>query len=248
MESQTQFHTIESIELVSSNSRHDFPMHSHRVFCVGIVTDGQLIFQLDGNNLVLNPFDLYFIPAGVAHTILNYQGIPYQHIVVCIHENQLHQIPAAGVLQDTAIGKAFLSLIKNTMETDSENELLQYINELSSSFLLEYDRGEKTAILQAILSYIQMHLDEPFSLDDLCTDISLSKYHLIRLVKAQSGLTPHQIYVQEKIRAVREGILQSDSITDLAYRYRFTDQSHLCHVFKKYVGLTPIQYQKNNLE
>ena len=95
--------------------------------------------------------------------------------------------------------------------------------------------------------YIQTDLYAHFSLDDLCADVSLSKYHLIRLVKNQCGMTPHQLYVQEKIRAVKSGILHADSASDLAYRYQFTDQSHLCHVFKKYVGLTPTQYQKSRL-
>ena len=162
--------------------------------------------------------------------------------MVCIHENQLNNIPAADIVKDVEMGHVFLSLIQECMETGSEDRLLAFINELCSTVLQISSQEQETALAQGVLEYIQKHLDTPFSLDDLCADVSLSKYHLIRLVKKQCGMTPHQLYVQEKIRAVRAGILQAESITELAHRYHFTDQSHLCHVFKNATGITPTQY------
>jgi AraC-like DNA-binding protein len=247
MEPQTQYHTLESIELVDSSSRHDFPLHFHRVFCAGVVTQGQLIFQLEDVEFILSSNDLYFVPAGVAHTIRSYRGTSYQHLVVCIQEHELAQIPDAGVLNHENLGISFRNLINESMQSAKEENLLQFINEIGSSHLKAVDKKQETAILNEVLDYVQKHLDEPFSLNELCTSVSLSKFHLIRLIKAQCGLTPHQLVLQEKIRAVKSGILHADAAGDLAYRYQFTDQSHLCHVFKKYVGMTPIQYQKNRL-
>lgn len=54
--------------------------------------------------------------------------------------------------------------------------------------------------------------------------------------------------VEHAVRALRGGL----PLVDVALECGFSDQSHLCHVFKRYTGLTPSQYRaryyKSSLE
>jgi len=81
-----------------------------------------------------------------------------------------------------------------------------------------------------------------FNLTMLSEAIHISKYHLNRKFKEQIGITPYQFYVNERVKKIRQGLLSSSSLSDLAFELGFSDQSHLCNAFKKHMGISPLQY------
>ena len=72
----------------------------------------------------------------------------------------------------------------------------------------------------------------------------MSKYHFIRKFKKETGLTPRQFQVQNKIRKAQRIFGNSENIADLAIETGFFDQSHFTRYFKKITGLTPSAYKK----
>lgn len=111
--------------------------------------------------------------------------------------------------------------------------------ELQSSTPQNFDH-----LLERAQQYIVEHSSR-FDIYSLSKFLSLSKYHLIREFKKKFGLSPYQYYLNCRIKKVRQGLLSHHSLPDLAYSLGFSHQSHMCNDFKKYMGISPSDYQKS---
>lgn len=98
------------------------------------------------------------------------------------------------------------------------------------------------AFLKEAVSYILSHI--PFKIEHMAQEINYSKYHIIHKFKEGIGLPPHQFYLNAQIKKIRYGLMNHQSLPDLAYQLGFSSQSHMCNVFKKYMGISPTQYQR----
>lgn len=97
--------------------------------------------------------------------------------------------------------------------------------------------------LRTAAEFIRSRSDADFDLQSLCAFAHLSKYHLVRSFKREFDLTPYQYYQNARIRQVRHGLAQNRQPADLSYSLGFSSQSHMCNLFKKYMGVTPGQYR-----
>ena len=72
--------------------------------------------------------------------------------------------------------------------------------------------------------------------------VHISKYHMLRRFSEENGLTPHKFQLQCRIRKAQELLRDGMKVVDVAAVLGFCDQSHLCRVFKKQVGISPEEY------
>ncbi|MGI6359042.1 MAG: helix-turn-helix domain-containing protein [Bacillota bacterium] len=97
--------------------------------------------------------------------------------------------------------------------------------------------------LTPILGYIQSHLGESLSLDQLGSEFYLNKYHLGRLFKQATGFTVNEYIIHCRILRARELLRQDLSIQQVGVQVGFPNASHFIRTFKQLVGTTPKQYQ-----
>lgn len=116
------------------------------------------------------------------------------------------------------------------------------------------DKPPKNYILRSSNKHIKMvknYLDENYdhdvSLKTLSELTQLSPYYLLRLFKKEVGATPHLYLTQCRINKAKRLLISGDSLTDVAYKTGFVDQSHFTHRFRNIVGVTPGQYYSHNL-
>ncbi|MGM9540162.1 helix-turn-helix domain-containing protein [Anaerovibrio sp.] len=83
------------------------------------------------------------------------------------------------------------------------------------------------------------------SIADMAEKVHISPYHMIRKFAGENGLTPHKFQMQCRIRKAQELLEQGVKVIDVAAAVGFCDQSHLCRVFKKQVGISPEEYSKS---
>jgi AraC family transcriptional regulator len=97
-----------------------------------------------------------------------------------------------------------------------------------------------------IVNYINAHLDQELSLDELCTIAKLSPYHFSRSFKQTIGLSPHQYIICQRVERAKKLLLKGQmSIAEVAIACGFTHQSHLNRHFKRLVGMTPRAFLKS---
>ena len=100
--------------------------------------------------------------------------------------------------------------------------------------------------LRAVVEYIEGHLDAGLTLEQMAAAAHLSAYHFARQFKAATGLPPHQYVITRRVDRAQQ-LLQPDgdlSLSEIAARAGFSDQSQFSHHFKRVVGVTPRQFRK----
>ncbi|MFC3747033.1 helix-turn-helix domain-containing protein [Paenibacillus sp. GCM10012306] len=97
--------------------------------------------------------------------------------------------------------------------------------------------------ISLVIEYMHAHLEKDISLDEISAVANVSTSHLVRLFKQHTGFTPHQYLIQLRIERskflIRCGKM---SFKEIAAQVGFSDQGHFTKLFKRTVGLTPMQF------
>jgi AraC family transcriptional regulator len=111
----------------------------------------------------------------------------------------------------------------------------------------QYSGGLSKSKLQQAIAYIQDHLEQDLSLDEIAAEVNLSAYHFARLFKQSTELAPHQYQIRCRVERAKELLQIGDmAIADVATQVGFYDQSHLSRHFKRIVGVSPKVIQQNS--
>jgi AraC family transcriptional regulator len=99
--------------------------------------------------------------------------------------------------------------------------------------------------LHAVLEYIEEHLDTALTLAEIAAVTGLNPYHFARQFKATTGLPPHQYVITRRVEQAKHLLRTGTelSLTEVAARAGFYDQSQFCLHFKRLVGVTPGQFR-----
>lgn len=103
-------------------------------------------------------------------------------------------------------------------------------------------------MLDEIFLYIQAHLDEEITLQQLEEHFYISHEHIAREFKKQTGQTIHAFIVKSKLDRCCRLIEQGFPITEVYMTAGFGGYNHFFRAFKKEYGMTPKQYYQTTKE
>lgn len=104
-------------------------------------------------------------------------------------------------------------------------------------------KGKLSAFqLKNVIEYICSKIQGILTLEELAAATHLSVFHFSRLFKNTLGVSPYQFVLGMKIEHAKKLIRRRDPIGDIAYTLGFTDSAHFCNAFKKFTGLSPLQF------
>ena len=90
-----------------------------------------------------------------------------------------------------------------------------------------------------LIQYINEHLAESLDMDTLASELYISKYHMMRLFKAETNSTIGSYINQKRLLAARDLILQGVSVTDACFQSGFKDYSTFSRAYKKEFKVSP---------
>ena len=101
-------------------------------------------------------------------------------------------------------------------------------------------------ILHRVRERIEAELDTELSRASLAKESGYSRAHFLRMFRAATGLTPHQ-YVLERRLSVAQQLLRESKmlLVDIALQCGFSSQTHMNDVFRKRLGVTPLEYRRD---
>ena len=102
-------------------------------------------------------------------------------------------------------------------------------------------------IVQAKL-FIDSNFAERIDAGEIADEACYSKFHFIRTFKSIYGWTPHQYLTHVRVERAKEMLEQGVSVTEACFSIGFDSLGSFTALFKRRIGHTPSEYQRQQLE
>ncbi|HOQ06356.1 MAG TPA: AraC family transcriptional regulator [Clostridiales bacterium] len=141
--------------------------------------------------------------------------------------------PGSEFLNYLLIMELFV-LLSRALKMEWENSI-----KLKSSKLKE--------LIGIAINYIHNNFERDISLGDIAKYVFLSPSYFTRAFKEETGMSPISYLLRVRIDRAKELLVDTSlRISDIALSVGFSNQQRFNEMFKKYAGLTPLQYRKKN--
>jgi AraC family transcriptional regulator len=180
-------------------------------------------------------------------TVVSYSAVSRKQTGVADQPNLL---PSLAKLLDTA-----------REQLDGDHEAARALLRRATSLLhIEMDRqavgepekgGGGLVGWQArrLILFIDARLDRPIRLKELSEVSRLSTAYFCRAFKRTFSETPHSYIVRRRLNKAETLMLTSSlSLSDIAFHCGFTDQAHLCKLFRQQYGQSPAAWRRERTE
>lgn len=241
--------------------QHRFPPHSHADYLIGMTTKGTESF-VQGGLAGLSPVgSLRTINPGVVHEGGSLPGLAWGYRALFIPPDRMRRaLGAAGqhglptltgpVIADGEVASRFSQLADLLMSPAGpearETALTGFLALLIDKRILEpgvMPQSVEREAVRRVREHLMAKANKRVTLEQLVEIAGMSKFHLIRVFRAETGLTPWQFQTQARIDMARRLLAIGEPASQVAAACGFVDQSHLTRRFRRIVGTTPAAYR-----
>lgn len=127
-------------------------------------------------------------------------------------------------------------------------EVIRFLDLLSRIYS-ENEQPEPTVLSMNIsrtVRFIDENFGEQITIADLSKLCGVSESWLSRSFRSEVGVTIHSYLTSRRIRAAVT-MLAEKSVSEISYMCGFSDSSHFISQFRKYFGMTPMEYKRRHM-
>jgi len=153
---------------------------------------------------------------------------------------------AGNLMREAMNGDAGSRLFAESLAGMLAVHLLRNYAERSQPIKTDRISTQPRAVTQAV-DFINDNYATDLSLSDIAAAAHLSPFHLSRIFKKATGVSPYQYLLQVRVNSARSLLAAGAgdrSLAEVAAAVGFADQSHLTRHFKRMVGVTPKQLRQ----
>ncbi|NMZ64180.1 AraC family transcriptional regulator [Pseudomonas oryzihabitans] len=244
---------LESIEAFFSG--HAFDPHRHATYAIGRTLAGVQSFSyrgartnsLPGETMILHPDEVHDGRAGAA------DGFRYRMVYLppTLVQDILGGRPLPfhreGVSLDPRLAQAteavFAALDAQSDVLARDDALYGLVATLAEVCQAWPSRGrvDFAAALRA-REYLEDHLDQAVTLDDLARCAGRDRWSLTRDFRAYFGTSPHRYLTLRRLDQVRLQVRLGRGLAEAAVAAGFYDQSHMTKHFRQAFGVAPARW------
>ena len=247
-------------------------LHHHDFFEVYYFVNGEVEYQIEGRNYHLFPGDIILVNHKELHqAVIGETEKNYERYVLWINKEYLKSLSSRKTdLTRCFLDKNKKTLLRMSMENQQllrgildklhaeethrgfgedllpKALLMELMVELNRMSFEEEEtlppQIKKNQLIDSVISYINEHLEEEISMDDLASHFYISKYHLSREFKKYTGTTLYRYVVQKRLIKAKGLILEGQPITSVYENCGFGDYSNFFRAFKNEYGITPKEF------
>ena len=102
--------------------------------------------------------------------------------------------------------------------------------------------------IQRVMEYINLHLGDHISNDDLAANASMSISHLSKVFKKETGGTMTEYIALMRCKKAAGLLKKTDlPVQEISNYVGYSDNNYFVKVFKKIYDLTPSEYRKTRI-
>lgn len=248
-----------------------FTMHNHMRYEIYYFISGKGHFYIEGSEYPLHRGDLLIMRDTEAHYISLDKDMPYERLAMHFNPEFVRTFDASGALlaafENREAGRAnlfrgtdfqndtYIRLLENMLNTEEESRGLQLKSNLIAllnEIRIAHERGAehpgpgKETLAFSIISYINVHLFESLSLDEICSLFFISKAQLCRIFKKTTGTTVWGYITAKRLMAAQSMLAGGTPATEVYSRCGFNDYSVFFRAYRKQFGCTPGSVRAEN--
>ena len=240
--------------------------HIHSVYEIYYFVSGDAELMVEGRIFKLTPHSLLIFPPNVLHGIQ--VNSCDDHVRYCLYISPQDLIPErlhflTDIVTDTKkapqellyehteafrLEQFFYNLkqleeqpedIRATFEPIFTESLVAQINLLYHTLRPSRVSHGTAGKIDAIVSYLNLHLTTPMTLDSIADHFFLSKNYLNRTFKEAIGTTVIEYLRYKRVLLARQHILNGETAMNAAILSGFSDYSTFYRTYVKYMNISP---------
>ena len=246
------------------DSSFDFPGESHDLWEIGAVlsgcagiTSGAEVYECKVGEMIIHA-------PGVFHTARAKYGAGVRILTVSFRARGGTRYIPSGKFILTAPEQTLLCLlgdlidarmenpkpIKASLRPSEEQMLKNYLEILCLSLHLRRaqtqspDKEERAAMFAEAVGFMQAHVDDAISVEDVCMACGIGRTVLKELFRHYTGMGVMQHYNHLRLRRIIERMTEGEALGDIAISMNFSSQSYMTAFFRRQTGVAPRNYLK----
>ena len=253
----------------TAGQERDF--HFHDFDKIVLLLAGRVDYAVESVSYALRPWDILLVKHHTIHKALIDKSEPYERIILYLDGSYFDRLLPEAHLMDSfeeADRSGEYRLVPDEAQRAALEETFRAYERASSDTAFGAQTLRDTYILQLLvligrinaaprreeqrfdpkirqtLSYINENLARELSVDALAEQVYLSRYHFMRLFKAQTGSTVHAYVRQKRLLYAARLIREGTNANQAAESAGFADYSAFHRAFRASFGISPGQLKK----
>jgi len=250
---------------INDQTKKDFSYHYHDFHKIIVFISGKVTYHIEGKAYHLKPRDILLVSQGAIHKPEIDPSVPYERYIFWIRDDlscqelntcfqkandrSFNLVRADSALQERL--KDLLPEIEQTLQNKHFGDTVlrdalftQFMIYINRIFLRTSSSPDKKAYssdtqVEQLLKYINRNLSENLSIDQLAERFFLSKYHMMRKFKNETGYTIHNYITSKRLLMARSLISQGIPVMKAALASGFHDYTTFVRAYKKQFGKAP---------
>lgn len=234
-------------------------LHENFLFyCV----DGHGWYEIDGQHFNVAANEFFILPQNVEHSYGSSGNDPWSIYWIHFGGDSLPELNRVQVVQkhfkpfyiknNGDIIPLFTKIYK-TLELGYSIDNLLFANMCLSEFITlfvynsrhyEAASNDKIDCVDSAILYMQEHINDNISLNDLSKQYNYSVSRFSNLFKQKTGYAPIDYFVQMKMqKACQQLDFTNRSVKDIAFSMGFDDPYYFSKRFRTIIGMSPKKYR-----
>lgn len=247
----------------SSQFRESARLHTHKGVEIYFLLKGEVEYIVENNSYILSPGEIIIARENERHAV-KVQSPDSERIIIglsndffihnrCTHYQEMFQnrplatgnriksslVQEFGLLEAAYRIEYYQKDTRNDLDTVVKCAIIEFLHLLYRSFAKTFALSPMPALLAGALSFIDEHLSERISLEQISQHCYISKTHLCRLFKQHMAMTVNEYITRKRIERVKLLVDEGMLISEACFRAGFGDYSSFYRAYKKQMHQPP---------
>jgi two-component system, response regulator YesN len=229
---------LKETDEVKLSQEKEYPLHLERELITRVIRGDEM-----GAKSILNEL--------LGYVFFNHYGDNNRIIAMCI---ELIVVMSRAAVEGGARYEEVCKITHSIYEkafnsVDIEVICMWLLDMLEKMILLIFpmtiDKKEQMAVIKKSIQYMNQHLRENLTLEQVAKHVNLSTTYFSRLFSGEMQTTFVEYLSMIRVEQSKIYLANEEySISDIALMLGFSDQSYFSKVFKKIEGITPGKYRR----
>jgi AraC-like DNA-binding protein len=247
-------------------------MHIHDCYEIYYSISGGKQFLIDNRFYDINPGDLFIINQFESHYLAQINNMVHERIIISIHPDFLKEISTIKTDLNycfTERNQVFNHRI--SLNKEQQYRFLYFIGKITTLNEFGSDILERVAFMemmvminslfinnhraeiadtnfqynqqvQEILTYINQHITDAITVEQLAEQFYISTSYICRIFKAATGTTINKYINARRITIAKSLLTMGLGVNEVCEKCGFNDYSNFLKAFTKAVGISPKKY------